>query len=77
MSNIYKTSSNLKSSIKNKLVDATIIIVAQRITSIMDCDKIILLEEGRIDSIGTHKELLESSVVYQEIVSSQLSKEEI
>lgn len=73
----YKTSSNLKNSIKNQLKDSTAIIVAQRITSIMDCDKIIVLEEGKIDSIGTHKELLQNSIVYQEIVSSQLSKEEI
>lgn len=73
----YKTSSNLKSSIKKNLANSTSIIVAQRITSIMDCDKIIVLEEGKIDSIGRHKELLEISQVYNEIVSSQLSKEEI
>ncbi|MGB3366673.1 MAG: ABC transporter ATP-binding protein [Acidaminobacteraceae bacterium] len=73
----YKTSSNLKSSIKNNFKDATTIIVAQRITSIMDCDKIIVMEEGKIDSVGTHSELLENSIVYKEIVISQLSKEEI
>lgn len=73
----YKTASNLKTNIKNNMEGASLLIVAQRITSIMDCDKIIVIDQGVIDSIGSHRELLLSSLVYKEIVASQLSEEEI
>ena len=52
-------------------------VVAQRITSIMDADKIMVLNEGRVAGAGTHRELLESCRIYQEIAASQLDKEEL
>ncbi|HAN57624.1 MAG TPA: ABC transporter, partial [Erysipelotrichaceae bacterium] len=55
----------------------TVLIVGQRIASIMDADQIIVLDEGRIVGRGTHKELLQSCEVYKEIAYSQLSKEEL
>ena len=53
------------------------IIVGQRVASIMDADRIVVLDEGRIAGMGTHRELYESCPVYREIVESQLSEEEI
>ena len=57
--------------------DCTILIVAQRISTIMNADRIIVLDEGKIAGTGTHKELMESCEVYQQIALSQLSKEEL
>ena len=57
--------------------DATCLIVAQRIGTIMDADKIIVLDEGKIVGMGRHKELLNTCSVYKEIALSQLSEEEI
>ena len=57
--------------------DATCLIVAQRIGTIMDADRILVLENGRVVGQGTHKELLENCAVYQEIARSQLSEEEL
>ena len=73
----YKTDSNLRAALKNEITDSVVIIVAQRVSTIMNADKIIVLDEGEIASIGTHDELLKSCKVYYEIVSSQLSKEEL
>jgi ATP-binding cassette, subfamily B, multidrug efflux pump len=73
----FKTDANLRSALKHEIADSTVIIVAQRVGTVMDADRIIVLNEGQIAGIGTHKELLETSQVYQEIVSSQLSEEEI
>ena len=73
----YKTDARLRAALKNEISEATVIIVAQRVGTIKDADRIIVLNEGEIAGIGTHKELLETSQVYQEIVSSQLSEEEI
>ena len=73
----YKTDRILRSALKEKANEATTLIVAQRIGTIMDADKIIVLEEGKMAGIGTHKELMESCKVYQEIALSQLSKEEL
>lgn len=73
----FKTDAKVRKSIKNKLNDATVIIVAQRVGTIMDADQIIVLEEGKIQGIGTHYELLNSCEVYKEIVSSQLTKEDM
>jgi len=58
-------------------VPGTKIIVAQRINSIKNADQIVVLEKGKVAGIGTHKELLKTSKVYQEIAFSQLSKEEL
>ncbi|MDP4103686.1 MAG: ABC transporter ATP-binding protein [Bacillota bacterium] len=73
----FKTDARLRAALKQETTDATVIIVAQRVGTVRDADRIIVLNEGVIAGIGTHKELLESSKVYQEIVSSQLSEEEI
>lgn len=73
----FKTDAKLRKALKKETVKDTVIIVAQRVTTVMDANRIIVLEDGNIAGMGTHKELLESCGVYQEIVSSQLSKEEI
>ena len=73
----YKTDRKLRSVLKKEITDATNLIVAQRIGTIIDADKIIVLEEGQIVGMGTHKELLQNCKVYQEIAYSQLSKEEL
>ena len=73
----YKTDSNLRRALKENLGDRTLIIVAQRISTVMDADQIIVLEEGRMVGCGTHAELLESCKEYQEIAYSQLSEEEL
>lgn len=73
----FKTDAKLRAALKNEIAEATEIIVAQRVGTVMDADRIIVLDEGRIAGIGTHKELLGTCKVYREIVSSQLSEEEI
>ena len=73
----YKTDRTLRSVLKKETGDTTTLIVAQRIGTIMDADKIIVLHEGKIAGMGTHKELLKNCKEYQEIALSQLSKEEL
>ena len=73
----YKTDRILRSVLKEETTEATNLIVAQRIGTIMDADKIIVLDEGEMVGCGTHKELLNTCQVYQEIAYSQLSKEEL
>ncbi len=73
----FKTVSKLRAALKKETLDATVLIVAQRVSTVMDADQIIVLDEGRIAGIGTHRELMRTSEVYREIVSSQLSLEEI
>lgn len=73
----YKTDAKLRKTIKEELTDSTVIIVAQRISTIMNAEQILVLDDGRIVGKGTHKELLKNCEVYQEIASSQLSKEEL
>jgi ATP-binding cassette, subfamily B, multidrug efflux pump len=73
----FKTDAKLRSALKQETVDSTLLIVAQRVSTIMDADQIIVLDNGRISGIGKHKELLDKSPVYREIVMSQLSEEEI
>lgn len=73
----YKTDSVLRKELKKYTKNATSLIVAQRIGTIMNADKIIVLDEGKVVGIGTHKELLKSCEVYQQIALSQLSKEEL
>ena len=72
----YVTDRALRSALKERAKDATVVIVAQRVSTIMDADQIIVLNNGRIDGIGTHNQLMESSTTYKEIVTSQLSPEE-
>lgn len=73
----FKTDAKLRQALKEEIVDNTVIIVAQRVTTVMNADRIIVLDEGNIVGMGTHKELLNSSEVYKQIVSSQLSEEEL
>ncbi|MGI6686677.1 MAG: ABC transporter ATP-binding protein [Bacillota bacterium] len=73
----YKTDSRLRAALKKEITDATMIIVAQRVGTVKDADRIIVLDEGRIAGAGTHQELLKTCRVYREIVSSQLAGEEL
>lgn len=73
----YKTDSVLRKALKEYTKDATILIVAQRIGTIMNADKIIVLDEGKIVGMGKHKDLLKNCEVYKQIALSQLSKEEL
>ena len=73
----YKTDRVLRTELKKHTSDATVLIVAQRIGTIKDADKIIVLDEGKAVGMGTHEELLASCPVYKEIALSQLSKEEL
>ena len=73
----YKTDSVLRKELKKYTKDATTLIVAQRIGTIMNADKIIVLDEGKVVGMGTHKELLKNCPVYEQIALSQLSKEEL
>jgi ATP-binding cassette subfamily B protein len=73
----YKTDGALRGALKTHAADATVIIVAQRIATVMHAEKIIVLSDGKIDGIGTHAELLHSCETYREIAVSQLSEEEL
>lgn len=73
----YKTDRILRSQLKERTADMTKLIVAQRISTIMDADQILVLDEGRVVGQGTHEELLANNDVYREIAYSQLSKEEL
>ncbi len=73
----FKTDALLRKNLKKYTDDATILIVAQRIGTIMNADKIIVLDKGRCVGMGTHQELLRNCAVYKEIALSQLSKEEL
>jgi ATP-binding cassette subfamily B protein len=71
----FKTDALLRSALKRETADATVIIVAQRVGTIMHADRIIVLEDGTIAGTGTHEELLQTSETYREIVASQLGEE--
>ena len=73
----FKTDANLRQAIKEKLSGATVIMVAQRVGTIKNADKIIVLDEGKIVGQGTHEELLKNCAVYADIAKSQLSEEEL
>ncbi|MEG1460910.1 MAG: ABC transporter ATP-binding protein [Oscillospiraceae bacterium] len=73
----YSTDKNLRAALKSELSDTTNLIVAQRIGTIRDADKIIVLESGEVVGIGSHKELMNNCEVYREIALSQLSEEEL
>lgn len=73
----YKTDAKLRNAIKPRLKDAIVITIAQRISTIMEAEQIIVLEEGKIAGIGTHTELLKNCPIYMQIAESQLSKEEL
>ncbi|WP_426333666.1 ABC transporter ATP-binding protein [Paenibacillus silvae] len=73
----FKTDAKLRAALKSETTEAAVLIVAQRVSTVMDADRILVMDEGRIVGSGTHKELLENNEVYREIVSSQLTEEEI
>ena len=73
----YKTDATLRKELKKHTKDATTLIVAQRIGTVIYADKIVVLDEGKVVGIGTHKELLKNCSVYKEIALSQLSEEEL
>ncbi|MEG0711840.1 MAG: ABC transporter ATP-binding protein, partial [Niameybacter sp.] len=73
----FKTDSNLRKALKSEITESAMILVAQRISTIMDADEILVLYDGNVVGQGTHRELLDNCEVYKEIALSQLSKEEI
>lgn len=73
----YKTDAALRAALEKQTTNKTVIIVAQRISTVLNADQIIVLEEGRIVGKGTHKELMENNETYRQIALSQLSKEEL
>jgi ATP-binding cassette subfamily B protein len=73
----FKTDAALRKAIKNEIKDRTILIVAQRINTIMNAENIVVLDEGKVVGIGKHKELLKNCDVYKQIALSQLSEEEL
>ena len=73
----FKTDSKLREALAEKTKDKTVIIVAQRISTIMNAEKIVVLEEGKIVGIGTHEELMKNNETYRQIALSQLSEEEL
>ncbi len=70
------TDSNIRKAFREKLADTTTIIIAQRISSVMDADRIIVIDEGKIADVGTHEELLKSSEIYREVYESQQKGDE-
>jgi len=73
----FSTDAKLRRALREKMPNITKIIVAQRVGTIIDANRIIVLDEGKVAGIGTHRELLENCTVYREIAQSQLSKEEL
>ena len=73
----FKTDAKLRQALKDKMKNATILIVAQRVSTIMNAEQIIVLDKGKIVGKGTHSELLKNCPTYYEIASSQLTKEEL
>ena len=73
----FKTDAKLRSALKKEIADSTVIIVSQRISTVMNADAIVVLEEGKIVGKGKHKELLKTCSIYREIVASQLSEEDL
>lgn len=73
----YQTDAKLRARLKKETTESTVLIVAQRVGTIMYADKIIVLNEGEVVGIGTHRELLENCPIYYDIAASQLSKEEL
>lgn len=73
----FKTDAKLRQALAKETHGAAVLIVAQRVTTVMGADRIVVLDEGKVAGIGTHKELMESCQVYREIVLSQLSAEEV
>ena len=73
----FKTDAALRKALKENAKDATLIIVAQRVGTIMNADRIVVLDDGRMVGVGTHEELMRSCEVYKQIALSQLSEEDL
>ncbi|HYM24938.1 MAG TPA: ATP-binding cassette domain-containing protein, partial [Vicinamibacterales bacterium] len=73
----YATDARLRAALRSEVAGATVFVVAQRVSTIVDADRIVVLDEGRVVGVGTHKQLLESNEVYREIVGSQVALEEV
>jgi ATP-binding cassette subfamily B protein len=73
----FATDARLRSALLRETADATVLIVSQRIGTVMHADRIVVLDEGQVAGIGTHAELLETCEVYREIVASQISLEDV
>lgn len=73
----FKTDSMLRAALKKETGDSAVIIVAQRVSTVMDADRILVLDDGKLVGAGNHRDLMKNCQVYQEIVSSQLSEEEM
>jgi ATP-binding cassette subfamily B protein len=73
----YATDARLRAALKAETANATVFVVAQRISTVINADRIIVLDDGRVVGIGTHAELLDENAVYREIVASQVSLEEV
>lgn len=73
----YKTDATLRQRLKSETTESTVLIVAQRVSTIMHADKIVVLNEGEVIGMGTHRELLKSCSIYYDIASSQLTEEEL
>ena len=73
----FKTDARLRAALRRETRDATVLIVTQRVSTVLDADRIIVLDDGQIAGIGTHRALLATCQVYREIASSQLSEEEL
>ncbi|SCW83921.1 ATP-binding cassette, subfamily B [Paenibacillus tianmuensis] len=73
----FKTDAKLRAALREETGEATVIIVAQRVSTVIDADRIVVLDEGGIAAIGRHRELLDTCEVYREIVTSQLSEDEL
>jgi ATP-binding cassette subfamily B protein len=73
----FRTDAKLRAALRKETGDSTVIIVAQRVNTVMDADRIMVVDDGQVVGMGTHRELIRTCEVYREIVSSQLSEEEL
>jgi ATP-binding cassette subfamily B multidrug efflux pump len=73
----YATDARLRAALRNEVAHATVFVVAQRISTVINADRIVVLDNGRVAGIGTHAELIEKNEIYREIVASQVSLEEV